>query len=169
MSWCRGVESGDLNDEQWQRLVPLLPAQKPPTVRPGKDHRTIINGILWVLRTGAPHIEYGAGSGGTCRNDMVRGAPRPAGSIAGGRGGLWERLLAEVQREADVASELEWEVHFVDGTSVRAISTLPEQKWGGRSGVGPIPGQRHEAGVFEELMPQGAVKRSGGRPSPDKA
>ncbi len=28
-----------MSDEQWQRLVPLLPA---------KDHRTIINGILWV-------------------------------------------------------------------------------------------------------------------------
>ena len=48
------VGRGDLTDQQWQRLEPLLPAQKPKTGRPGKDHRTVINGILWVLRTGAP-------------------------------------------------------------------------------------------------------------------
>ena len=64
---------GDLSDEQWQRLAPLLSAQKPPTGRPGKDHRAIINGILWVLRTGVP-----------CRNAAARGAPRPTGFTAGG-------------------------------------------------------------------------------------
>ena len=45
---------GDLNEQQWQRLLLLLPAQKPRTGRPGKDHSTVINGILWVLRSGAP-------------------------------------------------------------------------------------------------------------------
>ncbi len=44
----------ELTDEQWQRLAPLLPPQRPWTGRPNHDHRTIINGILWVLRTGAP-------------------------------------------------------------------------------------------------------------------
>ena len=48
------VGRGDLTDDHWRRLEPLLPAQKPRTGRPGKDHRTVINGILWVLRTGAP-------------------------------------------------------------------------------------------------------------------
>lgn len=37
------VRRGDLTDEQWQRLLPLLPAQRPKTGRPGKDHRTIID------------------------------------------------------------------------------------------------------------------------------
>lgn len=45
---------GDLTDQQWQQLQPLLPPQKPATGRPAKDHRTIINGILWVLRPRAP-------------------------------------------------------------------------------------------------------------------
>jgi transposase len=35
-------------------MLPLLPAQKPETGRPSNDHRTMINGILWILRTGAP-------------------------------------------------------------------------------------------------------------------
>lgn len=43
-----------LTDDQWTQLVSLLPPQRPRTGRPAKDHRTILNGILWVLRTGAP-------------------------------------------------------------------------------------------------------------------
>jgi len=42
----------DLTDEQWHRLRPLLPPQWPPTGRPAHDHRTVINGILFVLRSG---------------------------------------------------------------------------------------------------------------------
>ncbi len=34
--------------------------------------------------------------------------------------GLWEGLLSVLQQEADAAGELEWEVHYVDGTIVRA-------------------------------------------------
>nr|BBH91792.1 hypothetical protein KTC_65430 [Thermosporothrix sp. COM3] len=33
---------------------PLLPPQKPQHGHPVHDHRHILNGILWVLRTGAP-------------------------------------------------------------------------------------------------------------------
>jgi transposase len=49
--------SRDLTDEQWKTLDLLIP--KPETRsdgrgRPWKSHRSVINGILWVLRTGAP-------------------------------------------------------------------------------------------------------------------
>ena len=44
----------ELTDEQWKKLKPLLPPQKPETGRPRKDHRGIINGILRMLSTGAP-------------------------------------------------------------------------------------------------------------------
>jgi len=33
-----------------------LPPQKPQTGRPAEDHRRIINGILWVNRTGPNSI-----------------------------------------------------------------------------------------------------------------
>ncbi|PSB29041.1 transposase, partial [Stenomitos frigidus] len=42
---------GDLSQAQWQKLQPLLPVQKPAVGRPSNDHRTTINGILWILRT----------------------------------------------------------------------------------------------------------------------
>jgi transposase len=44
----------ELSDEEWARLEPLLPSQRPATGRPAKDHRTVLNGIVCVLRTGAP-------------------------------------------------------------------------------------------------------------------
>jgi transposase len=47
----------DLTDEQWIVLAPLLP--NPPNRadgrgRPWRDTREVLNGVLWVLRTGAP-------------------------------------------------------------------------------------------------------------------
>src|SRR5260370_14606473 len=44
----------ELTDTQWHQLPPLLPPQKPRLGRPGQPHRRIINGILWILATGAP-------------------------------------------------------------------------------------------------------------------
>ena len=103
---------GDLTDEQWRRLTPLLPARKPSTERPSKDHRTIINGILWVLRTGAPwrDLPERYGPWRTVVSRFYRWRKQ----------GLWDRLLAEVQQQSDAAGQIEWEVHYVDGTVVRA-------------------------------------------------
>jgi transposase len=43
----------DLTDKQGERLVELLPAPK-RRGRPRRDDRKVLNGILWILRTGAP-------------------------------------------------------------------------------------------------------------------
>ena len=42
-----------LTDREWGRLAPLLPP-RPRTGRPPKDHRLIIDALLWLARTGAP-------------------------------------------------------------------------------------------------------------------
>ena len=44
------METIDVTDAQWEQLSPLLPPQKRPTRQPANDHRTILNGILWILR-----------------------------------------------------------------------------------------------------------------------
>ena len=44
----------ELTDEQWACLAPLLPPQKPKTGRPARDHRQMVNAMLWVHATGAP-------------------------------------------------------------------------------------------------------------------
>lgn len=41
----------ELTDAQWEQVRPFLPPQRPTTGRPRHDHRTILSGILWVLRT----------------------------------------------------------------------------------------------------------------------
>ncbi len=43
---------GELKDDQWALIAPLLPPPK-PRGRPRADDRRTINGILWVLRSGA--------------------------------------------------------------------------------------------------------------------
>jgi Putative transposase of IS4/5 family (DUF4096) len=42
-----------LTDEYWEQVRPLLPPQKPQTGRPAIDHRLVVEGMLWVVRTGS--------------------------------------------------------------------------------------------------------------------
>ena len=42
-----------LTDEQWKMIADLFPASK-PTGRPSRERRAIVDGILWILRTGSP-------------------------------------------------------------------------------------------------------------------
>ena len=106
------MRRGDLTDKQWQKLQPLLPAQKPQTGRPNISHRKVINGILWVLRTGAPWRDmptrYGKWQTVSSRFYRWRQA------------GIWDTVLTALQAESDQKGELDWEVHFVDGTIIRA-------------------------------------------------
>ncbi|HEX7362246.1 MAG TPA: transposase [Bryobacteraceae bacterium] len=47
----------DLSDEQWEILEPLIPEpqrRKDGRGRPWRDRREVLNGILYILRTGAP-------------------------------------------------------------------------------------------------------------------
>jgi Putative transposase of IS4/5 family (DUF4096) len=46
------TEAG-LTEAEWRRVAPLLPSQKPTRGRPRHDHRTVLGGILWVVRARA--------------------------------------------------------------------------------------------------------------------
>ena len=39
---------------QWERIAPLLPGKKGDPGRSGKNNRRFVEGVLWVVRTGAP-------------------------------------------------------------------------------------------------------------------
>jgi len=43
-----------LRDEEWKKIEILLPSQKGKQGRPRVDDYRILEGILWILRTGAP-------------------------------------------------------------------------------------------------------------------
>jgi hypothetical protein len=40
-----------LTDAEWEVVRSLLPPQRPPVGRPRHDHRTVLAGIVWVVRT----------------------------------------------------------------------------------------------------------------------
>src|SRR4030088_3299862 len=94
----RGYE---LTDFEWGVIGPLLP-NKPRGV-PRVDDRRVLNGIFWVLRTGAPWRalpkEFGPRT--TCYNRFVRWR----------KAGVWDRILAAVTKAYDDS------VQMIDSTS----------------------------------------------------
>ncbi|MEU4178298.1 transposase [Streptomyces sp. NPDC026589] len=44
---------GEVADVVWERIEPMLP-QTDGRGRPWRDHRQVVTGVLWQLRTGAP-------------------------------------------------------------------------------------------------------------------
>jgi transposase len=102
----------ELTDAQWARLAPLLPPQKPSVGRPNHDHRRIVNAILWFLAVGAPwrDLPEHFGKWTTVYSRFRRWQ----------RSGIWDRVLARLQAMADAEGTLDWSLHFVDGTVVRA-------------------------------------------------
>ena len=56
MAKKRSKKRWKLTDEQWAKIEPLLPKLKKSKRggRPWVDNRKVFEGILWILRTGAP-------------------------------------------------------------------------------------------------------------------
>ena len=106
------MERHALTDEQWGRLRPLLPPPPQGRGRPRVDDRLVVEGILWRLATGVPWRDLPArfGSWRTVYSRFRRWQ----------QAGVWERALARLQAEADATGDLDWAVHFLDGTTVRA-------------------------------------------------
>jgi transposase len=103
---------GDLTDQEWERIAPLLPSSKGRRGGQFRDHRQVINGLLWIARTGATWDDlprrYGPKS--TCHDRLQRWE----------QDGTWSQVLTALQRAADEAGDLHWELVAVDGTTVRA-------------------------------------------------
>ncbi len=102
----------ELTDDQWQQLAPLLPPQRPSTGRPAKDHRTVLNGIVWILRSGAPwrDLPERYGSWKTVYSRFRRWRET----------GLWDRILLALQADAAHDGTLDGSLIMIDGTNIRA-------------------------------------------------
>ena len=126
------MERHELSDPQWARLAPLLPPQRRSgRGRPDKDHRTIVNAILWRLATGVPwrDLPERYGPWRTVYSRFRRWQ----------RAGVWERVLAALQAETDAHGDLDWSLHFLDGTTVRAHQHAAGAKKGGASKPSAAP------------------------------
>ena len=117
-----GVARGDLTNEEWAVLAPLLPAH-PVQGRRWRDHRQVINAICWVKRTGSPWraLPERYGPWKTPYQRFRRWAAD----------GTWARLKAQVVTLAELDDDIDWNVQ-IDATIVRPISTPPEPQKGAR-------------------------------------
>jgi transposase len=86
----------ELTEEGWARVAPLLPPRQPPTGRPSKDHRTLLAGMLWVVRTGAAWRDLPAQYGPW---ETVHGRYR-----RWRKAGIWQRVLDALEQGDDAKS-----------------------------------------------------------------
>jgi transposase len=103
-----------LKDEQWQKPEPLLPNARPGKKggRPWQDNRQVLEGILWVLKSGARW------------RDLPERYPSPVTcwrrlrlwEDLGIRLDIWRALLSEL----DERQYLDWDETFADGSFVPA-------------------------------------------------
>nr|WP_237324475.1 IS5 family transposase [Streptomyces sp. CBMAI 2042] len=101
---------GDLTDAEWERLRPFLPVSKQRCGR-WRDHRQVIDGLLHRVRTGVQWRDLPERFG-PWKTVYERHRLWSAD-------GTWERLLQQVQAEADAAGQIDWDIS-VDSTIVRA-------------------------------------------------
>jgi transposase len=106
----------ELTDEQWERVAGYIPAEEldptPRRGRPWQDARAVLNGVLWILRTGAqwedlperypPHT--------TCHRRFQRWVEV----------GVMERLLQGLARDLHERGGINVSECFIDGTFVGA-------------------------------------------------
>lgn len=101
----------DLRDDEWERLKGLLPGGKRPG-RPWRSHRQVINGMLWILATGAAWRDlpkrYGPWQSVYDRFNRWRSD------------GTLQRIFEAIRDDLDRQGLIDWDLWCVDGASVRA-------------------------------------------------
>jgi len=118
-----------LTDEQWQWIEPLIPPQ--PAREDGRsrpvehDDRAVMDGILWVLRTGAgwAYLPARFPSGSTCYRRFSRWL----------KAGVMRQILETLARHLEERGGLELSECFIDGTFIVAKKGAP--KWERPSGT----------------------------------
>jgi transposase len=103
------IRRHELTDAEWALLEPLLPGN-PRQGHRWADHRTVLNGILWRLRTGAPWRDLPERYGNW---KSVYGRHRRWSAD-----GTWARIADALRIDADTAEAADWTLS-VDSTSVR--------------------------------------------------
>ena len=99
-----------LTVEQWLLISDffLVPSPDPRGGRPRADSRRCLEGILWVLRSGArwKDLPRSFPSYVTCWRRFVEWS----------RAGLWDQAWCRLIDQLDRESEVDWQEGFADGT-----------------------------------------------------
>lgn len=99
-----------LSDAQWALLEPLLPSSVGKRSRPFRDHRQVLEGIVFRYRTGCPwrDVPDRFGPWKTLWKRHARFS----------KDGTWDRILQALLTEADAAGHVDWQLS-VDSTISR--------------------------------------------------
>lgn len=100
------VSRYEMSDQQWRRIEGLLPGKAGDPGRTGRDNQLFVNGVLWVLRSGAPwhDLPERYGKWKTVHKRFSRWA----------KAGVWERVFESLTADRDN------EYLMLDSTLVRA-------------------------------------------------
>ena len=99
-----------LTEAQWQKIGPLLPRppKHPRGGRPPAANRRVLEGILWILRSGARWQDLPSEfpSPATCWRRLRRWEEQ----------GLWLRVWRTFLAELNERQQLKWSESFMDGS-----------------------------------------------------
>jgi len=112
----------EITDQEWERLRPLLPAMTPTRGGRWRDHRQVLNGILFRTRSGIPWRDL-PGRYGPWQTVYKRFARWE-------QDGTWTRIEAHLRTETDGAGQLDWAAQ-IDSTVVRAHQHAAGARRGG--------------------------------------
>jgi transposase len=102
----------ELTDEQWALVDPNIPRSKARTGRPSSERRLMLNGIFWILCTGAPwrDLPERFGPWQTVYDHFRKWRTN----------GVFTRIIEVLQIKLDDKGLIDWDLWCVDGASVRA-------------------------------------------------
>ncbi len=106
------VQRHCLTDDQWELVADLVEAEPKATGRPPKDRRTLLNGIFWILRTGAAwrDLPERFGKWQTVYDHFNHWS----------KDGTFDAILRRLQKATVDAAESDEGLGCVDGTIVRS-------------------------------------------------
>jgi transposase len=119
------VKRYELSQAQWDRIAPLLPGKAGDPGRTAADNRLFVNGVLWVLRSGAHWCDlperYGRWK--TAHKRFSRWS----------KAGVWDRVFADLIKDRDN------DYLMIDSTLVRAHQQAATGKGGPRIRLWGVP------------------------------
>lgn len=107
-----------MTDDEWAVVAPFLTTPSPQGGRPPRNHRQVLDGVLWINRTGAPWRDLPETFGNW--NSVWRQFRRWCLS------GVWDGILEAL---ADGGGELD-ALQMIDSTTSRAHRCAAGQKGG---------------------------------------
>jgi transposase len=130
----------DMTEEQWNLIGTILPedpVRRDKRGRPWSDRRDVLNGVLWILRTGAPWKDLPG------RYGKYQTVHRRFQNWV--RSGVMEKILVAIAQDLKDRGGLDLRECFIDGTFVPA-------KKGGAAWDQPSAGKARRSWVLPTVM-----------------